>query len=112
MMVGDRHLGERFPRTAAPCETLRLAGGKLPSETESIWVFPGLGCRHVGMGHDLFGSFAIADQMIAAAEAVLGYDLREACLEGSGRKHVPPRQEAQLIYVLECVYAAVLAEQE
>lgn len=64
------------------------------------------------MGHDLFGSFAIADQMIAAAEAVLGYDLREACLEGSGRKHVPPRQEAQLIYVLECVYAAVLSEQD
>jgi len=63
------------------------------------------------MGHDLFGSFAIADQMIAAAESVLGYDLREVCLEGSGRKHVPPRQEAQLIYVLECVYAAVLAEQ-
>lgn len=128
-MVGDRHLGERLPRSSAPCDTLpaditlpdeervcreRNAGPSRrdPSGTESIWVFPGLGCRHVGMGHDLFGNFAVADQMIAAAEAVLGYDLREACLEGSGRKHVPPRQEAQLIYVLECVYAAVLAELE
>jgi len=64
------------------------------------------------MGHDLFGKFAIADRMFAEAEAILSFDIREACLEGSGRKHVPPRREAQLIYVLECAYAAVLAELE
>lgn len=81
-----------------------------PFDTAS-WLFPGLGCRYVGMGHDLFGHFAIADEMIATAESQLGYDLAEVCLTGSGRKHVPARQEAQVIYVLDCAYAAILSSQ-
>ena len=74
----------------------------------SIWLYPGLGCRHVGMGNDLFGRFPPADRLIGAAGDILGYDVVAVCLEGSGRKHVPPRQEAQVIYVLECAYTAVL----
>lgn len=77
----------------------------------SVWLFPGLGCRYVGMGHDLFGQFSAADALIAQAQNWLGYDLREVCLEGSGRKVVPARQEAQVIYILDCAYAAVLREQ-
>lgn len=62
------------------------------------------------MGHDVIHRFAIADRLIAQAHERLGYDVIEVCLEGSGRKQVPARQEAQVIYVLECVYAAVLRE--
>jgi malonyl CoA-acyl carrier protein transacylase len=76
----------------------------------SIWLYPGLGCRHVGMGNDLFGRFPAADRLIGAAGDILGYDVVGVCLEGSGRKHVPPRQEAQVIYVLECAYTAVLQD--
>lgn len=72
------------------------------------WIFPGLGCRYVGMGHDVIGQQAVADELIAAAESQLGYDIAAVCLTGSGRKHVPARQEAQVIYVLDCVYAAIL----
>jgi malonyl CoA-acyl carrier protein transacylase len=64
------------------------------------------------MGHDLIGCEPIADRLIGEAEAFLGYDIRGVCLEGSGRKHVPPREEAQVIYVLECAYAAVLQERQ
>jgi [acyl-carrier-protein] S-malonyltransferase len=92
-------------------------GWDSPSETTgekalatSVWLFPGLGCRYVGMGYDIVGRFPAADRLIAIASAKLGYDLVAICLEGSGRKYVPARQEAQVIYVIECAYAAVLAE--
>lgn len=75
-----------------------------------IWLFPGLGCRYVGMGYDIIGHYDVADRLIAEAETRLGYNLVEVCLEGSGRKYVPPRQEAQLIYVIECAYAAVIED--
>lgn len=74
----------------------------------AAWLFPGLGCRHVGMGADLFGGDPIIDQMIVDAEQVLGYEIRPICLEGSGRKYVPFRKEAEVIYVLECAYATSL----
>ncbi|MDB5344012.1 MAG: malonyl CoA-acyl carrier protein transacylase [Schlesneria sp.] len=74
------------------------------------WLFPGLGCRYVGMGHDLFDRPGIAGKLIRQAEEALGYPLAPVCLEGSGRKIVSPRQEAQAIYVINCAYAAALRE--
>jgi malonyl CoA-acyl carrier protein transacylase len=62
------------------------------------------------MGHDIFGRFPVADRLVAEASARVGYDLVAVCLEGSGRKHVASRQEAQVIYVVECAYAAVLED--
>ncbi len=76
----------------------------------AAWLFPGLGCRYVGMGYDLIGRFPAADLLIAIAQTRLPYNIHEVCLEGSGRKYVPARQEAQLIYLLDCAYAAVLRE--
>ena len=73
-----------------------------------VWVFPGLGCRFVGMGADLFGKSPVADAIFSQAQEILGYDLREVCLEGSGRKIVPAKQEAQVIYTVSCGYAAAL----
>lgn len=80
-------------------------------ESRANWLFPGLGCRYVGMGHDLFERPGIAGKFLRLAEEFLGYPLAPLCLEGSGRKVVPPRQEASVIYVLNCAYAAALAEQ-
>jgi [acyl-carrier-protein] S-malonyltransferase len=62
------------------------------------------------MGHDVIGRYSVADRLIADAEDILGYDVAEFCLEGLGRKSVPPRQEAEVIYILECAYAAVLED--
>jgi malonyl CoA-acyl carrier protein transacylase len=41
-------------------------------------LFPGQGSQAVGMGHDLFDRFP---DWTAAADAVLGYSIRELCLE-------------------------------
>jgi acyl transferase domain-containing protein len=78
--------------------------------SDAVWLFPGIGCRHVGMGHDIIRRFPAADRLIAQADEHLGYDVVEVCLEGSGRKHVSARQDAQVIYVLECAYGTVLKE--
>jgi malonyl CoA-acyl carrier protein transacylase len=78
--------------------------------SRSSWLFPGLGCRYVGMGHDLFDRPGGATRLIRAAEDALGYSLAPVCLEGSGRKIVPARQEAQVIYVINCAYAMALGE--
>ncbi len=81
------------------------------SGSSAAWLFPGLGCRYVGMGYDLIGRYAVADKLIATAQSRLPYSIIEVCLEGSGRKVVPARQEAQVIYILDCAYSAVLREQ-
>lgn len=91
--------------------TISLPRDISENDRAAPWLFPGLGCRYVGMGYDLIGRFPTADRMIAAAQQRLPYNIIEVCLEGSGRKHVPARQEAQVIYILSCAYAAVLREQ-
>jgi len=74
------------------------------------WLFPGLGSRFVGMGADIIGQHAAADELIAAAQQLIDADIAEVCLSGSGRKKVPARIEAQVIYTLNCAYANVLME--
>ncbi|TWU13769.1 Malonyl CoA-acyl carrier protein transacylase [Symmachiella macrocystis] len=72
------------------------------------WLFPGLGSRFVGMGADIIGKSPAADKLITLAAQKLGYDIHEVCFSGSGRKFVPPRIEAQVIYVINCAYVDVL----
>ncbi len=60
------------------------------------------------MGGDIIGREPAADAIVEQASDWLGYNVAEVCLEGSGRKHVPSRQESQVIYVVSCAYAAVL----
>ncbi len=80
----------------------------LPAGEPVAWLFPGLGSRFVGMGADIIAEFSAADRLIARAARKLGYDIREVCLSGSGRKYVAPRIEAQVIYVINCAYVDVL----
>lgn len=72
------------------------------------WLFPGLGSRHVGMGADIIGVHSAADDLIAVAGDILGYDPVAICLEGRSRVALPTRQEAEIIYVINCAYAQVL----
>jgi [acyl-carrier-protein] S-malonyltransferase len=73
-----------------------------------VWLFPGLGCRYVGMGSEFLGQEPAADELVRQASDLLGYSVEAVCLEGSGRKVVPPRQESEVIYVISCAAAAVL----
>ena len=73
-----------------------------------VWLFPGLGCRYVGMGSEFLGKEPVADELVRQASDLLGYSVQAVCLEGSGRKVVPPRQESEVIYVISCAAAALL----
>ncbi len=90
-------------------ETFVEDQARADSVPQSVWLFPGLGSRFVGMGADLIGRYEAADERIATAERLLGYDISEVCLSGSGRKVVPQTVEAQVIYVINCAYADVLS---
>lgn len=47
---------------------------------KSVWVFPGQGAQRKGMGAGLFERYA---DLVAQADGILGYSLRELCLEDS-----------------------------
>lgn len=92
------------------CENVSQAGSSCATtrQADAIWLFPGLGCRYVGMGSEFLGQEPVADQLVQQASDLLGYSVASVCLEGSGRKVVPPRQESEVIYVISCAAAAVL----
>lgn len=45
---------------------------------KTVWVFPGQGSQRKGMGAELFDRYPA---LVAEADAVLGYSLRELCIE-------------------------------
>jgi malonyl CoA-acyl carrier protein transacylase len=71
-------------------------------------MVPGLGCRHVGMGADLFDQVGPAQELFLQGGERLGVDFRAVCLEGSSRKPLPSRLEAQAIYAVCSAYGAAL----
>jgi [acyl-carrier-protein] S-malonyltransferase len=49
-------------------------------------LFPGQGAQEVGMGRDLLGRDAFADDLLARASAAAGEDLARLCLRGPDRR--------------------------
>lgn len=49
----------------------------------TAYMFPGQGCHHRGMGGDLFDRF---DQVAEEASEVLGYSIRDLCLQDPDRR--------------------------
>ena len=56
-----------------------------------LFVFPGQGSQYVGMGEDLFDKFP---DVVALADGILGYSLRELCLE-DGQERLNQTQYTQ-----------------
>ncbi|HLB27663.1 MAG TPA: ACP S-malonyltransferase [Dehalococcoidales bacterium] len=54
----------------------------MPDTTKAAYVFPGQGAQSVGMGHDLYDSFATAKAIFKQADEVLGFPLSKLCFEG------------------------------
>lgn len=54
----------------------------MPEPAKVAYVFPGQGAQSVGMGHDLYDSFASAKALFKQADEVLGFPLSKLCFEG------------------------------
>jgi [acyl-carrier-protein] S-malonyltransferase len=67
------------------------------------FLFPGQGAQEVGMGRDLIGSDALADELLSCASAATGEDLARLCLRG------PPRRLAQTQLLQPALTAVELA---
>lgn len=49
---------------------------------KTVWLFPGQGAQHVGMGKDLFDRSPVAKAVFEEADATLGFSLSTLCFEG------------------------------
>src|SRR5262249_42919553 len=65
-----------------------------------VHVFPGQGSQHKGMGKDWFDEFP---EYTAAADRVLGYSIRDLCLEDRERQLKETRYTQPAMYVVNAL---------
>lgn len=65
-----------------------------------VFLFPGQGSQHVGMGQELFGEFP---ELMAEADAELGYSVAELCLENTGQRLGRTQYTQPAIYVVSAL---------
>ena len=76
-----------------------------------VFLYPGQGAQHVGMGHDICQMYGQARRIFERADKLLGFALTRLCFEGP-EKVLNQDLNAQLaIYTLSCAVTNVLKEQ-
>ena len=76
-----------------------------------VFLYPGQGAQHVGMGHDICQMYGQARRIFERADKLLGFALTRLCFEGP-EKVLNQDLNAQLaIYTLSCALTNVLKEQ-
>lgn len=66
----------------------------------TTWVFPGQGSQEKGMGATLFEEFA---DLTAQADAILGYSIKELCLENAQRQLNQTQYTQPALYVVNAL---------
>ncbi|MFF7388047.1 ACP S-malonyltransferase [Streptomyces scabiei] len=106
------------PLLAAPARRTEVNPVTAPAATQDppvadakaldVYVFPGQGAQAKGMGREVFDRFP---DLVARADDVLGYSLRELCLEDPGRNLRDTRYTQPALYVVNSLtWLAALAE--
>ncbi|MEM7589395.1 MAG: acyltransferase domain-containing protein, partial [Myxococcota bacterium] len=74
----------------------------------SVWMFPGQGSQHVGMGENLF---ALYDDWVQQADATLGYSIVQLCLQDSQHQLNQTQYTQPALYVVNAMAYRKRAEE-
>lgn len=61
-----------------------------------IFMFPGVGSHHVGMGKDFYDNFKIARETFTEASDVLNIDIAKMCFDAAGKEELDKLENAQI----------------
>jgi [acyl-carrier-protein] S-malonyltransferase len=77
----------------------------------TVFLYPGQGSQHVGMGFDLYQNYSEMQQIFDQADRFLGFSLSRLCFEGP-QEELNEDLNAQLaIYTLSCGLTEILKTQ-
>ncbi|MCH2204439.1 MAG: ACP S-malonyltransferase [Lentisphaerales bacterium] len=65
-----------------------------------VYVFPGQGSQKIGMGEELFDKYA---DLISQADEILGYSVKELCLQGSVEKLSQTQYTQPALYIVNAL---------
>jgi [acyl-carrier-protein] S-malonyltransferase len=76
--------------------------------TGEAWVFPGQGSQQVGMGRDMYETYAAARSLLDEADGILSYPLTRLCFEGpeDTLQQTVHAQPAIMVVSLACLAVA------
>ena len=73
-----------------------------------VFLYPGQGAQHVGMGLDLYQNYPVARQMFDQADRILGFSLSQLCFQGT-QEELDRDLNAQLaVYTVSCILTVIL----
>ncbi len=78
------------------------------NENNVVFLYPGQGSQHVGMGHELYEKYPEAKAIFMQADELLGFSLSKLCFEGP-EDELNQDLNAQLaVYTLSCIVTDIL----
>ena len=105
-------LRQRTRQVSRPGDFLQPKGstGDSPLKPKIIFLYPGQGSQHVGMGLDLIRNHPVAGEIFKRADTVLGYPISEICFKGP-EEELNDDLNAQLaVYTVSCILTEILSE--
>ena len=73
-----------------------------------VFLYPGQGAQHVGMGFDLYQHYPVARQMFDQADRILDFSLSRLCFQGT-QEELDRDLNAQLaVYTVSCILTVIL----
>ena len=77
----------------------------------TVFLYPGQGSQHVGMGFDLYQNYSEMRQIFDRADRFLGFSLSRLCFKGPIEELNQDLNAQLAIYTLSCGLTEILKKQ-